>query len=180
MNEEKARAYVAGLQLQEDAEGKLLAIKRDRERARAEAKQEPHDGERVLAWFGRYVTRREREIVSTRDIEDHWRKWIGPHLNDKPIAGLRRADVEACTRRGNRGRQAAPQDGAERMGHAHPRHEGCRIVEGPDATRLRRVAVHERAAAHVPERTEVDRHPRVIVADGSPSQGSTWVLSSVG
>lgn len=95
MNEEKARAYVAGLQLQEDAEGKLVAIKRDRERARAEKAEEPHDGETCRAWFARYVNRRDTEIATASDLEDHWRRWLEPHLGKKPIAKVTRADIEA-------------------------------------------------------------------------------------
>ena len=42
---DQARAFVAGMQAQEDAHGLLLAKKRDAERGEAAKRREPHDAE---------------------------------------------------------------------------------------------------------------------------------------
>ncbi len=93
-NEATARAWLATIQAGEDESGELLAIKRDAARKHAAEIVAPHDLETADAWFLRYVTHRSAD-VRTKDMRDHWRRWISPVLGDKPIRALARADAEA-------------------------------------------------------------------------------------
>ena len=94
MDETKARAYVAGLQAQEDAEKRLLVIKRDRARSKAEETRQPHDGETWNAWFARYLPTKECGESHRRISEAVANKWISPVIGTKAVRSLTRDDVE--------------------------------------------------------------------------------------
>ena len=93
LGEEKARAYVAGMQAQEDARGELLAAKLRAagEKARAVGALE---GESADVWFARYVPTIDCGENHRRIIKAVWSKWVSPIIGPKCMAKLTRDDVE--------------------------------------------------------------------------------------
>lgn len=76
MTEKQAKAWVAGIQAKEDAEGGLLAAKRAKERELAAAANEAHEGETCDAWYERFKAYRRGEVGSVDDDAWRWDKWI--------------------------------------------------------------------------------------------------------
>jgi integrase len=102
MTEKQARTYVAGLQADEDANGVLLAAKREKERERATAANVPHEGETCDSWYQRFMVLRRSEVGSVDDDACRWHKWISrarvrggsAFFGDLPIRGVKPDDVE--------------------------------------------------------------------------------------
>lgn len=94
LNEEQARAHVAGWQADEDARGVLLADKQERARKAAAERQEPHDLETANDWFARYLKTKECGETHRRISSGVWTKWIAPVIGMKAMRSLTRDDVE--------------------------------------------------------------------------------------
>ena len=94
MTEPQARAWVAGIQADEDAKGLLLAAKKERERVKAAEANLPCDAETADAWFARYLPTLDAGEGHRRITGHNWTKWIAPTLATKPIRSLTRDDVE--------------------------------------------------------------------------------------
>ncbi len=92
LTEAQARRWVAGVQAEEDAQGLLLADKRNAARELAAKTRAPHDGETCDAWHARFLT--ARRIHPQGPPWYRWKKWIAPLIGEIPIAAVTRADVE--------------------------------------------------------------------------------------
>ena len=56
---------------------------------------EPASVETSNAWHVRYLAHcRERGLSTVGDKGDRWRKWIAPHIGEKPMASVTREDIE--------------------------------------------------------------------------------------
>jgi integrase len=94
LGEKQARAYVASIQVQEDAQGLLLRRKREAARAAAAEEREPHDLETCDAWFGRYLPTKDCGETHRCITSSVWSKWISPVIGAKEMRALTRDDVE--------------------------------------------------------------------------------------
>lgn len=136
MTETQARAWLAGIQADEDAQGLLLAKKRERQRDAAAERGEAHEGETCTAWHDRFLTSRGEGKLA--DARYRWRKWIHPRIGEKPIALVTKADVEGV-------RDAL--DRAVREYRAHGRGEGR--INGKTALNVWSTLTRAFKAAHM-------------------------------
>jgi integrase len=95
LDEDQARAHVAGIQALEDASRKLLAAKQEAERRSAQSAGIAIDGESSDAWHARFLASRAGEVGNVKDSRGRWRKWGSPFIGTKPIALVTRDDIEA-------------------------------------------------------------------------------------
>lgn len=93
LSEAQARAYVTGMQAEEDAHGLLLASKQAAARQKAHASLTASEGESADAWHDRFLL--SRGDGKRSDCRYRWSKWIRPHLGHKPMATITRDDIEA-------------------------------------------------------------------------------------
>ena len=75
MTEPQGRAWVAGIQADEDAQGLLLAAKKERERANAAAEGIAADGETADVSFSRYVSLHEKLGNAVKEHAGAWKRW---------------------------------------------------------------------------------------------------------
>jgi integrase len=94
MGEKQARAFVAGLQAEEDAKGALLAQRESARRELARVEGTACQGEAADAWFERYLPSIECGEMHRRITRNNWRKWISPIIGAKPMEALTRDDAE--------------------------------------------------------------------------------------
>jgi integrase len=94
MTEKHARAYVAGMQADEDTQHGILNAKLVAGRAKARELGEPCAGETCDAWYERFKVYRQREVGSVDDDSWRWTKWIAPHIGPKAIRDVTPDDVE--------------------------------------------------------------------------------------
>ncbi len=96
MNERQARAYLAGLQAEEDASHPVYKAKLDRVREEAQERGEAVEGETCSAYRKRLdAYRKELGRRGGRDDASTWRVWLAPRIGDRPIAKVTRDEIEA-------------------------------------------------------------------------------------
>lgn len=91
-SEARAREFAAAMQEQEDAKGKLLAAKKERE-ARAARPAAGTAGEMCDDWYERFMTYRRNEVGSVDDDKWRWMKWASPLLQ-KAMREVTADDIE--------------------------------------------------------------------------------------
>ena len=102
MTEPQARAWVAGIQADEDAQGLLLAAKREKARALAALANVPCEGETCDEWYERFKTHRQQVVGGVADEAWTWSKWISrasvrggaTSFGELPIRDVKADDVE--------------------------------------------------------------------------------------
>jgi integrase len=94
MGEKQARAFVAGLQAEEDAKGALLAQRESARRELARVEGVACEGESADAWFDRYLPSIECGEMHRQYTAQNWKKWISPVLGTKAMGSLTRDDIE--------------------------------------------------------------------------------------
>src|SRR5580704_12117813 len=75
MTERQARAYLAGLQAEEDATHTVFKAKQEGARELAAERKEPHERETCDAWFDRYLPTKECGATYRRLTASAWSKW---------------------------------------------------------------------------------------------------------
>jgi integrase len=94
LDDDQARAHVAGMQALEDAHGALLAEKHEKARKRAQADGIACDRETADAWHARFLTSRVGIVGSIDDSKGRWRKWVSPIIGSTPMADVTRDQIE--------------------------------------------------------------------------------------
>ncbi len=95
MNERQARAYLAGLQAEEDATHKVFKAKMERLGAAAAAEAPtPRDGETVFEYAKRWLKAREHRIASIRDNKSHLEQHVLPVLGPLAMRAFTAKHVE--------------------------------------------------------------------------------------
>ena len=94
LSESGARELLASLQASEDADGAVLAAKRDLARDKAAQSRVPHALETADTWFARYLVTKECGAGHRRTTRQWWAMWISPVLGSKAVATLTRDDLE--------------------------------------------------------------------------------------
>jgi hypothetical protein len=93
MTERQARAYLTGLQADEDANGLVYRAQQERRRATG---REPLEGETCSAYPKRLdAHRKELGRRNGRHDASAWRVWIADRIGHLPITTVSRDDVEA-------------------------------------------------------------------------------------
>lgn len=91
-DETRARAYVAGLQADEDTNGEIFKAMQERRRKRAAAAGEACEGESADTWHARFLMTRNEGRRS--DSGYRWKKWVSPRIGAKPMATITKGDIE--------------------------------------------------------------------------------------
>jgi integrase len=96
MNERQARAYLAGLQAEEDASHTVFKARQDRQREEAQERGEAVEGETCSAYRKRLdAHRKELGRRGGRDDASTWRVWLADRIGNLPIAKVTRDEIEA-------------------------------------------------------------------------------------
>jgi integrase len=95
MTERQARAYLAGLQAEEDSTHAVFEAKQDRAREAAQARGEAVEGETCSAYRKRLdAHRKELGRRCGGDDASTWRVWLADRIGHLPVAKVTRDDVE--------------------------------------------------------------------------------------
>jgi hypothetical protein len=94
MNERQARAYLSGLQAEEDATHPVFKAKIGRIGAEAARACKPRGGETVYEYAKRWLATREGRIGSVRDNRSHLEQHVLPVLGPLVIRAVTAKDIE--------------------------------------------------------------------------------------
>src|SRR5258708_7512521 len=94
MDERQARAYLAGLQAEEDTTHAWFNARQEREWAKAAAVG-PSEGETVFTYAKRWLVAREGRIASVRDNKGHLKEHVLPVLGPLVMRSVTDKDIEA-------------------------------------------------------------------------------------
>jgi len=94
MNEKQARAYLAGLQAEEDTSHAVFKAKQDREWATTAARA-AREGETVFEYAKRWLVARDGRVASVRDNRGHLQEHVLPVLGALSMPAVTSKDIEA-------------------------------------------------------------------------------------